>query len=128
MSRRSDLGRALGLGSAKEGVSHWWGQRVSAVALVPLALWLIYSITMLVRSGSTDYLSAVDWVSAPFNAVMLILFIVTVSYHSALGVQVVIEDYVSGGLKVVSLMLQKFAHMVAATAGIFSVLRIALGS
>ncbi len=128
MSRRSALGKVLWLGSAKEGVSHWWGQRVSAVALIPLGLWLILSLTMLVRAGSTDYLAVVDWISVPFNAVMLMLFIATVAYHSSLGVQVVIEDYVHGGLKVVSLVLQKFAHVLVATAGIFSVLRIALGN
>ena len=128
MSRRSDLGKVLGLGSAKEGVSHWWGQRISAVALLPLALWLIYSITMLIRTRQTDYLAVVDWVALPFNAVMLILLIATMAYHSAMGVQVVIEDYVHGGLKVASLILQKFAHVAVATAGIFSVLKIALGN
>lgn len=128
MSRRSDLGKVLGLGSAKEGVSHWWGQRVSAIALLPLGLWLIYSLTRLVSTGHTDYLSVIDWIAVPFNTIMLILFIATVSYHSALGVQVVIEDYVHGALKVVSLVLQKFAHVFVATAGIFSVLKIALGN
>lgn len=128
MSRRSALGRVLGLGSAKEGVSHWWGQRISAIALLPLGLWLVFSLTGLIRSGQTDYLSVIDWIAVPFNTIMLILFIATVTYHSSLGVQVVIEDYVHGALKVVSLVLQKFAHVFVATAGIYSVLRIALGS
>ncbi|MDH3645367.1 MAG: succinate dehydrogenase, hydrophobic membrane anchor protein [Gammaproteobacteria bacterium] len=128
MSRRTSLGAALGLGSAKEGASHWWAERISAVALIPLGLWLLFSMAILVGSNNADFLGAVDWIAVPFNAVMLILFIATVSYHSALGVQVVIEDYVQGSLKVVSLVLQKFAHVAAAAAGIFSVLKIALGS
>ena len=128
MSRRSSLGAVLGLGSAKEGVGHWWAQRISAVALIPLGLWLLFSIAMLVGSDNSDFLGVTDWIAAPFNAVLIILFIGTVTYHSTLGVQVVIEDYVHGALKVVSLVLQKFAHIVVAAVGIFSVLRIALGS
>jgi len=128
MSRRTPLGQVLGLGSAKEGVSHWWAQRVTAVALLPLGLWFVFSIAVLIGSNNSDYLGVVDWIAAPINAVLLILFIATVAYHSALGVQVVIEDYVHGWTKVVSLVLQKFAHVLAAAAGVFSVLRIALGS
>lgn len=127
MSRRSALGTVRGLGSAKEGVGHWWAQRISAIALIPLGLWLLVSMASMTGAGRTDFLSMTDWIAAPFNAVLLILFIGTVSYHSALGVQVVIEDYVHGGLKVISLILQKFAHAVVAAAGIFAVLRIALG-
>ncbi|MBT8131161.1 MAG: succinate dehydrogenase, hydrophobic membrane anchor protein [Gammaproteobacteria bacterium] len=127
MSRRSALGTVRGLGSAKEGVGHWWAQRISAIALIPLGLWLLVSMASMTGAGRTDFLSMTDWIASPFNAVLLILFIGTVSYHSALGVQVVIEDYVHGGLKVISLILQKFAHAVVAAAGIFAVLRIALG-
>ena len=126
MSRATPLARALGLGSAKDGAGHWWTQRVSAVALVPLVLWLVFGIAALIGRGGTDYLSVVDWVADPVNAVALILLIATMCYHSALGVQVVIEDYVHGWAKVASLILQKFAHAVAAAAGIFAVLKIAL--
>ncbi len=128
MSRRTPLGAVLGLGSAKEGVGHWWAQRLTAVALLPLGLWFVFSVAILAGTESSDYLSVVDWVSAPFNAVMLILFIGTLAYHSMLGVQVVIEDYVHGWLKVFSLVLQKFAHIAVAAAAIYSVLSIALGN
>ncbi|MBT8145005.1 MAG: succinate dehydrogenase, hydrophobic membrane anchor protein [Gammaproteobacteria bacterium] len=128
MSRRTALGHVLGLGSAKDGTGHWWAQRVSAVAMVPLGLWFLFSVALLIGRGTVDYLSVIDWIASPVNAVALILLIATMCYHSALGVQVVIEDYVHGGTKVVSLVLQKFAHAVLAAAGIFAVLRIALGS
>ena len=128
MSRRTPLGQVLGLGSAKEGVSHWWAQRVTAVALLPLGLWFVFSIAVLIGSNNSDYLGVVDWIAAPVNAVLLILFIATAAYHSALGVQVVIEDYVRGWTKVFSLVLQKFVHVLVAAAGVFSVLSIALGS
>ena len=128
MSRRSPLGQVLGLGSAKEGAAHWWAQRVTAVALIPLGLWFVFSIAVLIGSERSDYISVIDWIGTPFNAVMLILFVATVAYHSALGVQVVIEDYVHGWTKVVSLVLQKFAHVLVAAAAIFSILEISLGS
>ncbi|MBT8136433.1 MAG: succinate dehydrogenase, hydrophobic membrane anchor protein [Gammaproteobacteria bacterium] len=128
MSQRSALGRVLGLGSAKEGASHWWAQRVSAVALLPLGLWFVFSVAFLLGSGRSDYLGVIDWIAGPVNAVMLILFIATVTWHSSLGVQVVIEDYVHGWAKVTWLVLQKFIHVVVAAASIFAVLKIALGS
>lgn len=126
MSLRSSLGRARGLGSAKAGVHHFWVQRVSAVALIPLTLWFVFS---LVQLSSASYLAVRHWVSSPAVAVTLVLFIATMLYHSMLGVQVVIEDYVAGeGRKLVTLLLSKFAHALVAAAGIFAVLKIALGS
>ena len=127
MSRRTPLARALGAGSAKDGTGHWWAQRVSAVALVPLVLWLALSVASLAVGGA-DYLTAIDWVRVPMNAVLLLLVISAIFYHSHLGVQVVIEDYVHGAfLKVAALILQKLIHLALAVAGIFAVLRIALG-
>ncbi len=126
MNRGTPLGRALGMGSAKDGTGHWWAQRVSAVALVPLGLWFVFGLAALIGGGGSDYLSVVDWIGDPVNAVALILFIATLCYHSMLGIQVVIEDYVHGWVKVASLLLQKFAHAIAAAAGIFAVLKIAL--
>ncbi|MDD3764221.1 MAG: succinate dehydrogenase, hydrophobic membrane anchor protein [Nevskiales bacterium] len=123
---RSPLSRARGLGSAKEGVQHFWVQRVSAVALVPLTLWFVFSIARL-ATGAADYAAVEYWVSAPSVAVTLVLFLIATLYHSMLGVQVVVEDYVSGeGAKLTVLMLSKFVHMIAAAAGIFAVLKVAL--
>ncbi|HVT34506.1 MAG TPA: succinate dehydrogenase, hydrophobic membrane anchor protein [Nevskiaceae bacterium] len=120
---RSPLGRARGLGSAKDGVHHFWVQRVSAVALVPLALWFVFSVA---RLRGADYGMVRHFVHAPSVAVTLILFIAAALYHSALGVQVVIEDYVGGEFKkIVSLLLMKFAHAIVAAAAIFAVLKIA---
>lgn len=125
-SLRSPLGRARGYGSAKDGVHHFWVQRVSAVALVPLSLWFVFSVAQL---SAASYGAAKQWVAAPSVAVMLVLFIATVFYHSMLGIQVVVEDYVAGeGRKLVTLLVLKFAHAIAAAAGIFAVLKIALGS
>lgn len=124
MSYRSPLGRARGLGSAKQGTHHFWVQRVTAVALIPLVLWFVYSLAQL---PSGDYEVVRWWVHAPSVAVALVLFIACALYHSLLGVQVVIEDYVAGeGTKIVALLLSKFVHVIAAVAGIFAVLKIAL--
>lgn len=126
MSLRSPIGRVLGLGSAKEGVGHWWGQRVSAVALVVLALWFVSS---LLRLGDLGHASVVLWIASPVNAVLLSLLVGTVVYHSQLGVQVVVEDYVTHhGAKVATLLLLNFIHIVLAALGVFSVLRIAFGA
>ena len=126
MSLRSPLSRARGLGSAKSGVHHFWMQRVSAVALIPLTLWFVFSVAQL-SAGS--YPEALHWVSSPSVAVVLALYIAALLYHSMLGVQVVIEDYVSSeGRKLAALLLSKFAHVLVAAAGIFAVLKIALGN
>ena len=121
---RSPLGRARGYGSAKEGVQHFWVQRVSAVALVPLSLWFVFSVAQLPLESHS---AVKHWVSAPSVAVMLALFVATLFYHSMLGIQVVVEDYVAGeGKKLVTLLVLKFAHAVGAAAGIFAILKVAL--
>jgi succinate dehydrogenase / fumarate reductase membrane anchor subunit len=126
MSLRSPVGRVLGLGSAGEGVGHWWTQRVTSVALVLLGLWFVFS---LVRMPDVSYEAVTAWIASPVNAVLLSLLIGTMVYHSMLGVQVVVEDYVSHhGAKIVTLLLLNFLHYVLAALGIFAVLRIALGS
>jgi succinate dehydrogenase / fumarate reductase membrane anchor subunit len=121
---RSPLSKARGLGSAKQGLHHFWVQRVTAVALVPLSIWFAFSLAQL---GRADFATVHRWVAAPSVAVTLVLFLATATYHSALGVQVVIEDYVAGEAgKLASLLLNKFIHLVVAAAGIFAVLKIAL--
>ena len=121
----SPLRRARGLGAAKDGTHHWWMQRVTAVALIPLCLW--FAIAMIKMTGA-NYGDAIAWVQAPFNAIMLLLLIGATFYHMQLGLQVVIEDYVHGeGAKVVLLMAQKLASLALAVAAVFAVLKIAFG-
>lgn len=124
MSLQSPLGRVLGYGSAKEGVHHWWVQRVTAVALIPLTVWFIVSLLSL---PSLDYDTVVRWIGGGWTPLLLILLIGLMTWHSRLGVQVVIEDYVRGGAKTVSLILSTFAHILVAAAAIFVVLKIAFG-
>jgi succinate dehydrogenase / fumarate reductase, membrane anchor subunit len=125
MSLRSPIGRVLGLGAAKEGVSHWWAQRVTAVALVLLTLWFVAA---LVSTHDFSHAAVVAWIARPLNAVLLLLLTGTMVYHSQLGVQVVVEDYVtSHGLKVATMLAVTFAHVAVAALGIFAILRIAFG-
>ncbi len=126
MSLRSPLGRVLGSGSAKDGTEHWWAQRVTAVALLILGSWFLYSI---MRLDSFTHSAMLDWAGRPFNSVMLLLLGVTLAWHSALGVQVVLEDYVHGPfIKVVSLLANRFAHVFLAIAAVVAILQIALGN
>ena len=125
MSLRTPLAEAHGLGSAKEGVGHWWHQRLTALALVPLTLWFGFSVALL---GTADYYTVIDWIAHPVNAVLMILMLAIGFWHGALGIQVVIEDYVATEWKKLTLLLAvQFAAAVLALAGIFAVLRIALG-
>ena len=120
---RSPLGRALGLGSAKEGVAHWWAQRVTAVALVLLLLWFVVSLIALTGA---DRKAVIAWLHAPFPAIVTMLLLVAGFYHMSLGVQVVIEDYVHDEwIKISALVLNKLVAFALAAAGIFAVLRIA---
>jgi succinate dehydrogenase / fumarate reductase membrane anchor subunit len=126
MSLRSPLGSVLGLGSAKDGTEHWLGQRVSGIALVLLGPWFAYSLTGL---EGLAYGNVVMFIGQPMNAVLLMLLCVTVAYHSYLGVQVVIEDYVHGhGSKVACLIVSRFAHVIVAVASVYSVLSIGFGA
>ena len=125
MSLQSPLGRALGHGSAKSGFQHWWGQRLSAAALVPLGLWFAVS---LLGMASLDYWAISAWVGEPLHAILLLLFLLTLLYHSNLGLQVVIEDYVHrAATKVAALVLVRFAHVVMAVAAAWSILTLSAG-
>jgi succinate dehydrogenase / fumarate reductase membrane anchor subunit len=123
---RSPLGRVMGLGSAKEGVAHWWAQRLTAIALVPLVLWFVSALIGLTGAGRV---AVVAWLHAPLPAIATVLMLIAMFYHMALGVQVVIEDYVhSEWSKITLLVLNKFVAYALAAAGIFAVLRIAFTS
>ncbi len=126
MSLRSPLGRVLGLGTAKDGTSHWWGQRLSGIGLVLLGLWFAISLATLPGFSHGD---AVAFISQPFHAVLLMLLAVTMAYHSWLGVQVVIEDYVhSHGLRLASLIFSRFAHIFFAVVALFAILKLGIGA
>jgi succinate dehydrogenase / fumarate reductase membrane anchor subunit len=123
---RSPLGRAIGLGSAKEGVEHWWRQRVTALALVPLVLWLVISLIGLVGA---DRAALVAWVRQPMPAMLLILLLVATFYHAALGLQVVIEDYIHGeAMKLGAIVVMRLLCIVFVARGILAVLKLALGA
>lgn len=123
---RSPLGRVMGLGSAKEGVAHWWAQRVTAVALIPLVLWFVIA---LIGLTGADRAAVVAWLHAPLPAIATVLMLIAMFYHMALGVQIVVEDYIhTEWLKVSALLLNKFVAFALAAAGIFAVLRIAFMS
>lgn len=126
MNLRSPLGNVLGLGSAKDGTEHWWGQRVSGAALVLLGLWFAWALTSL---DGLAYGNVIMFVAQPINGVLMTLLCLTVAYHSHLGVQVVIEDYIHGhGLKVASLVLSRFAHVLVAVVSIYSIFSIGFGA
>jgi succinate dehydrogenase / fumarate reductase membrane anchor subunit len=126
MSLMTPLNRVLGLGTAKGAGEHWWLQRMTAVALLPLGLWLAYQLLTL---ASFSYASVVAWVREPATSILLILLVVAVGYHSVLGIQVVIEDYVPGkGARAATLMASTLAHVALTIAAVFAVLKIAFGS
>jgi len=119
---RSPLSRALGLGSAKAGVGQWWRERVSALALVPLTVWFAASIIM--HTGS-DYVTFIAWLRTPIVSLLMVLLLAGIFYHAALGLQVVIEDYVHSALKTLALLGMRFGCCGLAGAGILAILRIA---
>lgn len=124
MSLRSPLGAALGHGSAKEGSQHWWQQRLSAIGLVPLGLWFLFAVLAL---PDFKYATVSAWLARPLNGVLMLLFLVVALWHSALGVQVVIEDYVGGRLRVPALVLSRYAHIIVGALAGFGILKLALG-
>jgi succinate dehydrogenase / fumarate reductase membrane anchor subunit len=125
MSLRSPLGRVLGRGAAKEGVRHWWVQRLTAIALIPLTVWFVVSLLAL---PSLDYATVTGWVAQGWTALLLVIFIAVTAWHSQLGVRVVIEDYVHSGMKTLALIVSTFAHVLLAAAAVFAVLEVGLRS
>lgn len=125
MSLRSPLSRVLGLGSAKDGTAHWWAQRVTAVALVPLTLWFACSLLTL---PDLEYETVRAWLAFPMTGFLAVLLIAVLTYHSYLGTMVIVEDYVkTNGMKVLSLMLLRFLYVLAGGAAAFAVLRVVFG-
>ncbi len=124
MNTRTPLARVEGLGAAHSGVGHFWRQRVTAAALVPLAIWFACSALALIGAERS---AAVAFLKVPFNAVMMALFIVAAAIHMSLGVQVVIEDYIhrEGG-KIALLVLNQFFAWIVAAAALFALIKIVL--
>jgi succinate dehydrogenase / fumarate reductase, membrane anchor subunit len=119
----SPLSRARGLGSAREGAEHWWMQRVTAAALIPLTLWFVASLIALT---SSDYNTFIAWLRAPFVTILMVLLLIALFHHMALGLQVVVEDYVHSELaKIPAMVAIRLACIALAVAGIFATLRIA---
>ena len=124
-SMRTPLGRVRGLGSAKEGTNHWWEQRLTAIALVPLGIWLAISIAQLAGAGWPEVAA---WLKSPLSGLAMILFLGVAFWHFKLGLQVVIEDYVhTESSKITLLILNNFISVVLALAGIVSVLKLMFG-
>lgn len=124
MSLRTPIARAVGHGTAKSGADHWWAQRVSAIAMVPLAIWFFWSVFGL---NIADHDVVSDWFAELTNATFALLLIVNLCFHSYLGVQVVIEDYVSGLVKVIGLIASRLVHAILAAFGLIAIMKIALG-
>ena len=123
---RSPLGRATGLGSAKEGVQHWWAQRLTAIALIPLCLWFVASVIAIVGA---DIETVQNWIGQPLPAILMVLLLIATFYHASLGLEVVIEDYIHTELAKLGLVIAvRLLSFGFAVAGIFAVASIALGS
>lgn len=121
---RSPLARAIGLGSAKSGVEHWWAERVSAIALVPLTLWFVAAIIAHTRS---DYQGFVAWLKELPTTILMVLLLFALFHHTALGLQVIVEDYVHSSLKFAAILAVRLGCYALAIAGILATLQIAWG-
>ena len=121
MDYRSPLAKVRGLGSAKAGTSQWWMLRISSVALIPLTFWLI---TFLDLSLNAPYQKTVTWLISPLNTVCMVALILAVFYHAALGLQVVIEDYIAAeGVKIVAVWTVNMSFLMLALAALIAVFR-----
>jgi succinate dehydrogenase / fumarate reductase membrane anchor subunit len=122
---RTPLSRVKGLGSAKDGTSHFWHQRLTAIALIPLVLWFAFGLASL----PTDYDSLTAYIQQPVIAVALILLIVMLFYHAQLGLQTVLEDYVSSHAKRTLMIISTgFLFLICALVGIVAVIKILVGA
>lgn len=120
---KTPLARARGMGAAKSGTHHWMAQRITAIANIPLMLWLVVSI---VNLKGASYGEFTDWLAQPINAVLMILLVISGFYHAMLGSQVVTEDYIHNeGFKMFKIIGQKMFFFAAAVACIFAILKVA---
>ncbi len=123
---RTPLSKVKGLGSAKGGTDHFWMQRVTALALIPLVIWFCLSLAFM---PNANYATMLTWLSSPFNAVLLIVTLIAGFYHAALGMQIIFEDYISNhGTRIIAIIVSNLLLFFFAALGVFSVLKIALSS
>ena len=123
-SMSTPLARARGLGSAKSGLQHWWHQRVSAVAMVGLVIWMVFLVFSL---AGADYQTALNVLSHPANATVVVLFVAVGLWHASLGLQVVLEDYVANeSVRLIAVLAVKMVASITAVMAILSVLKVAL--
>jgi succinate dehydrogenase / fumarate reductase membrane anchor subunit len=122
---RTPLSRVKGLGSAREGTSHFWHQRLTALLLIPLVLWIGFTIAAL----PADHATLVDWVRQPLVTLGLVLLVAAIFYHAKLGLQVVIEDYISShARRTLVLLLSNLLCLLAGIIGVLAVLKISFGA
>jgi succinate dehydrogenase / fumarate reductase membrane anchor subunit len=125
MSLKSPLGQAKGLGSAKDGLHHWWAQRVTAIALIPLTIWFAFKVAVLSMS---DYQTVLESIGSPWSAALIVSLIVAAFYHAALGMQVIFEDYISHkAARIIAIMSTNLLMFLLGAAAVIAVVRIALG-
>ncbi|WP_305907997.1 succinate dehydrogenase, hydrophobic membrane anchor protein [Methylomarinum sp. Ch1-1] len=121
MEYKTPLASAQGLGSAKTGTGHWWLQRVTAVALIPLSVWMLKLLKMI---SVAPYAETIAWLTEPLNTACIAAWTIAVFYHAALGVQVVIEDYVSTEwLKIVAVWVNKLVCLFLAGMALLAIFR-----
>ena len=121
---KSPLSKAIGHGSAKTGSQHWWWQRITAILLVPLWIWFIYSLTHVLKM---DYENIYQWLQSPLVCSLMIIMLASLYYHAILGMQVIIEDYIeSEWRKIASILLVNFLILLMGTVSVISVLKIFL--
>ena len=122
MQYRTPLARARGLGSAGEGSHEWWRQRVTAVALIPLTLWFAAAVS---RLPGMEYRELLQWIASPWHSLLLLSTIIIIAYHTILGLQVVIEDYVHiEWVKILALLAMKLVFSFLGLAAVYATFRI----
>jgi succinate dehydrogenase / fumarate reductase membrane anchor subunit len=122
---RSSLAKAKGLGTSPDATHHFWLQRLSAIALIPLTFWFCFSIALLPEAS---YVSVIKWLQSPFNNLLMIVIVLLSFHHAQLGLQVIIEDYISHyGYRLTVLIISKFVSYLMMVLGVYSLIKIALG-
>ena len=122
-SLQTPLHKVQGMGASHSGTGHFWRERVTAVALVPLSLWFLYA--MLGLAGTSE-VTALQFLAHPWNALLMAGFIVFSLYHAALGLQVVVDDYIhTAGTKIFLLLVIRFSVIAIGSTCLFAIVRIA---